>query len=86
MDNDSEELGSYIGNQGKEKDRIVKQIKVANLGEDGGYYDQKYAMEEELDIIVREWGARMTTKNSVPPVTEKYEVIDEYVIVANEAE
>ncbi|KAH9307840.1 hypothetical protein KI387_035751, partial [Taxus chinensis] len=32
MDNDSEELGSYIGNQGKEKDMIVEEIKVTNLG------------------------------------------------------
>ncbi|XP_044501413.1 histone-lysine N-methyltransferase ATXR3-like isoform X2 [Mangifera indica] len=32
----------------------------------------------------REWGARMTKASVVPPVTRKYEVIDQYVIVADE--
>ncbi|XP_061364392.1 histone-lysine N-methyltransferase ATXR3-like [Gastrolobium bilobum] len=41
---------------------------------------------EELDFITddREWGARMTKASLVPPVTRKYEVIDQYVIVADE--
>ncbi|XP_015082025.1 histone-lysine N-methyltransferase ATXR3 [Solanum pennellii] len=34
----------------------------------------------------REWGARMTKASLVPPVTRKYEVIDHYVIVADEKE
>ncbi|KAI3465654.1 hypothetical protein Pfo_022317 [Paulownia fortunei] len=34
----------------------------------------------------REWGARMTKVGLVPPVTRKYEVIDHYVIVADEEE
>ncbi|XP_021746148.1 histone-lysine N-methyltransferase ATXR3-like [Chenopodium quinoa] len=34
----------------------------------------------------REWGARMTKASLVPPVTRKYEVIEQYVIVADEAE
>ncbi|XP_060672181.1 histone-lysine N-methyltransferase ATXR3 isoform X1 [Ziziphus jujuba] len=34
----------------------------------------------------REWGARMTKASLVPPVTRRYEVIDEYVIVADEKE
>ncbi|PIN14920.1 histone H3 (Lys4) methyltransferase complex, subunit SET1 [Handroanthus impetiginosus] len=34
----------------------------------------------------REWGARMTKASLVPPVTRKYEVIDHYVIVADEEE
>ncbi|XP_047313544.1 histone-lysine N-methyltransferase ATXR3 [Impatiens glandulifera] len=34
----------------------------------------------------REWGARMTKASLVPPVTRKYEVIDQYVIVADEDE
>lgn len=32
----------------------------------------------------REWGARMTKASLVPPVTRKYEVIDHYVVVADE--
>lgn len=34
----------------------------------------------------REWGARMTKASLVPPVTRKYEVIEQYVIVADEDE
>lgn len=34
----------------------------------------------------REWGARMTKVSLVPPVTRKYEVIEQYVIVADEDE
>ncbi|XP_074379829.1 histone-lysine N-methyltransferase ATXR3-like [Apium graveolens] len=34
----------------------------------------------------REWGARMTNVSLVPPVTRKYEVLDRYVIVADEEE
>ncbi|KAM7275665.1 hypothetical protein ACFE04_017531 [Oxalis oulophora] len=34
----------------------------------------------------REWGARMTKASLVPPVTRKYEVIDHYVVVADEEE
>ncbi|KAL7000231.1 hypothetical protein U1Q18_001379 [Sarracenia purpurea var. burkii] len=34
----------------------------------------------------REWGARMTKASLVPPVTRKYELIDQYVIVADEDE
>ncbi|CAL5380020.1 unnamed protein product [Camellia sinensis] len=34
----------------------------------------------------REWGARMTKASLVPSVTRKYEVIDQYVTVADEEE
>ncbi|KAA8526466.1 hypothetical protein F0562_008331 [Nyssa sinensis] len=34
----------------------------------------------------REWGARMTKASLVPPVTRKYEVLYQYVIVADEEE
>ncbi|WCJ37690.1 Histone-lysine N-methyltransferase ATXR3 [Euphorbia peplus] len=42
--------------------------------------------DDSFDSIVddREWGARMTKASLVPPVTRKYEVIDQYVIVADE--
>ncbi|OIW05925.1 hypothetical protein TanjilG_07201 [Lupinus angustifolius] len=32
----------------------------------------------------REWGARMTKASMVPPVTRKYDVVDQYIIVADE--
>lgn len=46
-----------------------------------GYFtpDEGDCMPDE-----REWGARMTKAGLVPPVTRKYEVIDQYVIVADE--
>ncbi|KAJ6289334.1 hypothetical protein OIU76_025196 [Salix suchowensis] len=40
-----------------------------------------YSMTDEDE---REWGARMTKVSLVPPVTRKYEVIDQYLIVADE--
>ncbi|XP_027344008.1 histone-lysine N-methyltransferase ATXR3 [Abrus precatorius] len=48
--------------------------------------DGYFTSEEELDFITddREWGARMTKASLVPPVTRKYEVIDQYCIVADE--
>ncbi|KAK6919412.1 Protein SET DOMAIN GROUP 2, C-terminal [Dillenia turbinata] len=43
--------------------------------------------DESLDLTEdREWGARMTKASLVPPVTRKYEVIDQYVVVADEEE
>uniref|UniRef100_A0A2P2L1K1 SET domain-containing protein n=2 Tax=Rhizophora mucronata TaxID=61149 RepID=A0A2P2L1K1_RHIMU len=41
--------------------------------------DDGYSVTDE-----REWGARMTKASLVPPVTRKYEIIDQYVIVADE--
>ncbi|KAF1886757.1 hypothetical protein Lal_00045994 [Lupinus albus] len=54
------------------------------IGESRG--DGYLTPAEGLDFITddREWGARMTKASLVPPVTRKYEVIDRYVIVADE--
>lgn len=45
-----------------------------------------FTPNDGLDFITdeREWGARMTKASLVPPVTRKYDVIDQYVIVADE--
>ncbi|KAK1279291.1 putative histone-lysine N-methyltransferase ATXR3 [Acorus gramineus] len=47
-----------------------------------------YYVAEPLESVTeeREWGARMTKASLVPPVTRKYEVIDQYVVVADEEE
>lgn len=47
-----------------------------------------FPSEDGFDSLTddREWGARMTKASLVPPVTRKYEVIDHYVIVADEEE
>ncbi|XVF01838.1 hypothetical protein REPUB_Repub04eG0123500 [Reevesia pubescens] len=48
--------------------------------------DRYYIAGDSFDSMAddREWGARMTKASLVPPVTRKYEVIDQYVIVADE--
>ncbi|CAL9013842.1 unnamed protein product [Prunus brigantina] len=48
--------------------------------------DGSFTSDEGFDSMTddREWGARMTKSSLVPPVTRKYEVIEEYVIVSNE--
>ncbi|XP_047944061.1 histone-lysine N-methyltransferase ATXR3-like [Salvia hispanica] len=50
--------------------------------------DTFFTLDDGLDPYAdeREWGARMTKASLVPPVTRKYEVIDHYVIVADEEE
>ncbi|KAK2987988.1 hypothetical protein RJ640_011251 [Escallonia rubra] len=47
-----------------------------------------FTADDGLDFQAddREWGARMTKASLVPPVTRKYEVIDHYVIVADQEE
>lgn len=47
-----------------------------------GYFMAADGLDSMTDE--REWGARMTKASLVPPVTRKYEVIDQYVIVADE--
>ncbi|GAB4825090.1 hypothetical protein Ancab_007965 [Ancistrocladus abbreviatus] len=61
----------------------------AQLG--GGTVDSRdgyFIADEGSDPMIddREWGARMTKASLVPPVTRKYEVIDQYVVVADEEE
>ncbi|GMN58057.1 hypothetical protein TIFTF001_027145 [Ficus carica] len=48
--------------------------------------DGYFIPDEGLDSVTddREWGARMTKESLVPPVTRKYEVIEQYTIVADE--
>ncbi|GFS31876.1 SET domain protein 2 [Actinidia rufa] len=50
--------------------------------------DEYFIAEDGFETLTdeREWGARMTKASLVPPVTRKYEVIDHYVIVADEEE
>ncbi|XP_019167719.1 PREDICTED: histone-lysine N-methyltransferase ATXR3 [Ipomoea nil] len=50
--------------------------------------DTYFTLDDGFDSFVddREWGARMTKASLVPPVTRKYEVIDHYVVVADEKE
>ncbi|KAL2981404.1 hypothetical protein AAZX31_13G287400 [Glycine max] len=65
-----------------ESDREVHPESLSRESRGDGYFTS----EEELGFITddREWGARMTKASLVPPVTRKYEVIDQYCIVADE--
>ncbi|KAI4334068.1 hypothetical protein L6164_018805 [Bauhinia variegata] len=54
----------------------------SRTGESKG--DGYFTPDEYLITDDREWGARMTKASLVPPVTRKYEVIDQYVVVADE--
>ncbi|KAG8386975.1 hypothetical protein BUALT_Bualt03G0204500 [Buddleja alternifolia] len=58
----------------------------SSIGESRG--EAYFTPDDSFDSFVddREWGARMTKASLVPPVTRKYEVIDHYVIVADEEE
>ncbi|KAK8616127.1 hypothetical protein V6N13_017691 [Hibiscus sabdariffa] len=48
--------------------------------------DRCFNTSDSFDSMAddREWGARMTKASLVPPVTRKYEAIDQYVVVADE--
>eukprot|EP01018_Ginkgo_biloba_P011217 Gb_22849 [translate_table: standard] len=62
-------------------------MKLDSEGEDGDFGEENDVMEDEglhAEVIAREWGARMTKVSLVPPVTRKYEVIEEYIVVADE--
>lgn len=50
--------------------------------------NEYFMMDDAFDTSTddREWGARMTKASLVPPVTRKYEVIDKYLVIADEAE
>ncbi|KAL0874150.1 hypothetical protein Bca101_023855 [Brassica carinata] len=50
--------------------------------------EKYFTADESFDSVTedREWGARMTKASLVPPVTRKYELIEEYTIVADEEE
>lgn len=56
----------------------------SRIGDSRG--DVYFTPDDGLDFITdeREWGARMTKASLVPPVTRKYDVIDQYIIVADE--
>lgn len=58
----------------------------AGPGESRG--DSNSTVDDGFDSTAddREWGARMTKASLVPPVTRKYEVIEHYVVVADEEE
>ncbi|RWW20568.1 hypothetical protein GW17_00015319 [Ensete ventricosum] len=94
MDSDSE-TSEDVENDFSEDDRGEDESTASDTESDleihsgSGMWDLKGEMDESLESVVtddREWGARMTKASLVPPVTRKYEVIDKYLIVADQEE
>lgn len=52
-------------------------------GEDGFFEDESFDTDDDAQVGFHDWGARMTKAAMVPPVTRKYNVIEEYIIVAD---
>lgn len=94
MDSDSEssdefELSSDDVESDTEHDSSTESD--SDIRSEGGASESKdgyVTTDESFDSIPddREWGARMTKASLVPPVTRKYEVIDQYVILDDEVE
>lgn len=92
MDSDSETSDDFGGSS--ESSKSESETTVSDTESDlGSQQDQSVfsnsredgsSMADESFDDDREWGARMTKASLVPPVTRKYEVIDQYVIVADE--
>ncbi|XP_029117517.2 histone-lysine N-methyltransferase ATXR3 [Elaeis guineensis] len=97
MDSDSETSDDHENDFSEEGDRGEDESTASDTESDldmnsGGMWDVKgdgyFKVDDSFDSITddREWGARMTKSSLVPPITRKYEVIDKYVIVADEEE
>lgn len=86
-ENDLTEYDTVSDSDGKTSDTENELDSQLESRTDDGK-DSSFVWEESLDGIAddREWGARMTKASLVPPVTRKYEVIDQYLIVADEEE
>lgn len=97
-DSDSETSDDQENDLWEEDDRGEGETTASDTDSDldirpgGGTWDAKGNMYSIVDDSVdsinddREWGARMTKAGLVPPVTRKYEVIDKYLVIADEEE
>ncbi|KAH9614532.1 hypothetical protein KSS87_020109 [Heliosperma pusillum] len=95
VDSDSDSSDEYelssdeFGSDSRSVSDTASDSDVQSEGNNTFESKERYYLENEgFDFIPddREWGARMTKASLVPPVTRKYEVIDQYVIVADEVE
>jgi len=98
VDSDSETSDDHENDFWEEDDRGEGETTASDTESDldirsgGGTGDVKgnmYSMvDDSFDSSTddREWGARMTKASLVPPVTRKYEVIDRYLVIADEEE
>ncbi|XP_022845527.1 histone-lysine N-methyltransferase ATXR3-like [Olea europaea var. sylvestris] len=86
LDKSSGESMTYSESSGSDVESDLELRSEGGTGETRG--DTYFTPDDGFDSWAdeREWGARMTKSGLVPPVTRKYEVIDHYVIVADEDE
>uniref|UniRef100_A0A7N0TFX8 SET domain-containing protein n=1 Tax=Kalanchoe fedtschenkoi TaxID=63787 RepID=A0A7N0TFX8_KALFE len=86
FDQSSEHLNSDSESSASETKSGFEFWSETSFGELKG--SEHYGDDDAYESVAyeREWGARMTKASLVPPVTRKYEVIDHYVIVADEEE
>lgn len=97
VDTDSETSDEPENEFWEEDDRVGEttasdtesDLDIRSGGGTGEVRGNMYSMvDDSVDLITddREWGARMTKASLVPPVTRKYEVIDSYLVIADEEE
>ncbi|XP_024523733.1 histone-lysine N-methyltransferase ATXR3 [Selaginella moellendorffii] len=67
--------------KGKRKTTVTKKLNKLRRSVKSVVLDEEFTEVDEYACDVREWGARMTKAAMVPPVTRKYEIIEDYWIV-----
>ncbi|XP_055823205.1 histone-lysine N-methyltransferase ATXR3 [Solanum dulcamara] len=87
----SDDLGRSSGDTSSDSESTASETESdLDLRSECGAAEAKdyFTPDDGFDSMAddREWGARMTKASLVPPVTRKYEVVDHYVIVADEKE
>ncbi|KAF6173975.1 hypothetical protein GIB67_039926 [Kingdonia uniflora] len=86
LDSESETSDDNLDGGGSTNSDTESDLELRGIQDSRG--DEFVTEDEVFDCTneEREWGARMTKASLVPPVTRKYEVIDQYVIIADEKE
>lgn len=79
----TDEDDDYLSQDDKDEDSAQSDSEVESESEGEGKVDGEKELLSEDETDSRIWGARMTKASMVPPATRKYELIEEYVIVAD---
>lgn len=79
----TDEEDDYLSQDDKDEDSAQSDSEVESESEGEGKLDGEKELLSEDETDSRIWGARMTKASMVPPATRKYELIEEYVIVAD---
>eukprot|EP00250_Pteridium_aquilinum_P014016 c21723_g1_i2 orf=471-7637(-) len=79
----TDEEDDYLSQDDKDEGSAQSDSDVETESEGEGKVDGEKELLSEDETDSRIWGARMTKASMVPPETRKYELIEEYVIVAD---